>query len=748
MASGSSSDSTSRGGTANFKVYQEHPADSAATNEPSSQVSAFVIHEACGAAKLEQSAVPHMGLPMTTSKLANQQGRTPNQDPSLKVRCLKLLYTCVEPIADLLQEAPSVSLRGQQQHPSLSKSSNSASSISGSVNHNFQPILKALAIQIGFDPLFKLQDAKQQIAGLHQQLSQHQITQHTIDHVLASPEPMALRVEASPEALLKRLHLGESAPPKDPAIANEPSSSHPFDAPNHSWGNLGSSTLGKAPSSQAGWNSGSAWNAHSIQGHPPSQQQTQPSGTLPTPMTRAGPGPGLSLNIQRGWSGSVVTSNPSTASFTPPLTPFEHPHLSNTAPWHPRAAAAPFAPVGAEMGAPWNACSSSFDQTSQQQYLPPTEPINYRRLLDRNVSCSWKYIVDKIICSNDQQASIFLQQKLKVSPAELKLELVDAIIDQAYPLMINRFGNFLIQRCLEHGSPEQVNAIANTIRGKTLELSMDAFGCHVVQKALDVVPETYKASMVHELLRQVPQTVVHRYACHVWQKLFELRWKDSPPQIMRYVNEALCGMWHEVALGETGSLVVQNIFENCLDEDKRPCVTEVLQKIDIVAHGQFGNWCIQHVCEHGAPSDKRCAIEHVLQNATSYSTDQFASKVVEKCLKVGGADFLDRYLSKVCEARPDRPRMPLIDIAGDQYGNYLIQHILLNADVPHRETVAQHIRKHMVSLRGSKFGSRVALLCCNPSVTTRPGPPVPFNDRFYNPYAGITGRNALPGSCR
>jgi hypothetical protein len=37
---------------------------------------------------------------------------------------------------------------------------------------------------------------------------------------------------------------------------------------------------------------------------------------------------------------------------------------------------------------------------------------------------------------------------------------------------------------------------------------------------------------------------------------------------MKYVNEALRGMWHEVALGETGSLVVQNIFENCLENDK------------------------------------------------------------------------------------------------------------------------------------------------------------------------------------
>jgi len=206
--------------------------------------------------------------------------------------------------------------------------------------------------------------------------------------------------------------------------------------------------------------------------------------------------------------------------------------------------------------------------TEGPTYLPTTEPLNYRRLLDRNVNCNWKYIVDKIVCNNDQQASIFLQQKLKVRTPEQKYEIVEAIVAQAYPLMVNRFGNFLVQRCFEHGTPEQVIKIAEAIRGNTLNLSMDPFGCHVVQKAFDSVPEDYKAIMVHELLRRIPETVIHRYACHVWQKLFELRWTESPPQIMRYVNEALRGMWHEVALGETGSLVVQNIFENCLEEDK------------------------------------------------------------------------------------------------------------------------------------------------------------------------------------
>lgn len=38
----------------------------------------------------------------------------------------------------------------------------------------------------------------------------------------------------------------------------------------------------------------------------------------------------------------------------------------------------------------------------------------------------------------------------------------------------------------------------------------------------------------------------------------------------------------------------------------------------------------------------------------------------------------------------------------------------------------------MVSLRGSKFGSRVAMLCCNPSHATRPGPGAGIQIGRYN----------------
>jgi hypothetical protein len=178
--------------------------------------------------------------------------------------------------------------------------------------------------------------------------------------------------------------------------------------------------------------------------------------------------------------------------------------------------------------------------------------------------------IDRILQATDQQASIHLQQKLKTSPPDQKTQIIDSILGggQAYSLMCNRFGNFLIQRCFEFGTPQQIESLAQAMRGNTLTLACDPFGCHVVQKALDTVEENSKARIVTEMFRRIPETIVHRYACHVWQKVFEIRWIDSPPAVMTYVNNAVAGKWLNVAVDETGSLVVQGIFENCPEHDK------------------------------------------------------------------------------------------------------------------------------------------------------------------------------------
>ena len=58
-------------------------------------------------------------------------------------------------------------------------------------------------------------------------------------------------------------------------------------------------------------------------------------------------------------------------------------------------------------------------------------------------------------------------------------------------------------------------------------------------------------------------------------------------KIVQRVDAALKGQWHLVANDENGSLVVQCIFENCTDGDKREIVKEVLVYAADIAKGVY-----------------------------------------------------------------------------------------------------------------------------------------------------------------
>ncbi|KAJ3220201.1 hypothetical protein HDU67_005527 [Dinochytrium kinnereticum] len=347
-------------------------------------------------------------------------------------------------------------------------------------------------------------------------------------------------------------------------------------------------------------------------------------------------------------------------------------------------------------------------------YLDAMSPNRLQHLggMDRHANASFHYLVDKIVKTNDQPASLLLQQKLKTGNPEVRTTLFEAIRSQALPLIRNRFGNFLMQRCLEHGTPSQVRVLAGAMVGHIYALSCDRFGCHVVQKALDVCEDDVKLQIISELLRAIPETITHRFACHVWQRVFETRWSgpNHRPRVAQRVDAALKGQWHLVANDENGSLVVQCIFENCEDGDKNGIVREVLGHTIDIARGQWGNWVIQHLLEHGSPSDKQHILKVVARHVYSMSIDQFASKVVEKGLKTCQRrdlyDIVDMVLSpSLRESGPG-----ILDMMNNQYANYVVQHILTLSDPNQRDACARLIAPHLPILRGSKYGQRVAAI--------------------------------------
>ncbi|KAF5376188.1 hypothetical protein D9757_009300 [Collybiopsis confluens] len=344
------------------------------------------------------------------------------------------------------------------------------------------------------------------------------------------------------------------------------------------------------------------------------------------------------------------------------------------------------------------------------------EPINFLSLLHPSSSPPYQSFVSRIIKSSDQQASIFLQQKLKVADVTERAKILDAICARGFEMMAHRFGNWAVQRCLEAAStPEERKKIAACMRGRIVELATNCYGCHVLQKALDC-EEDIRLLIVSELLLGDPaQTLVNKHASHVWSKIMELSWTPPAPPIFAYVNKSLKGKWAALACHETGSLVVQHAFENLEDDAKDGIVDELLNHgtpvFSEVAKNQWGSYCVQHILEHGSEKHRQLTLDHLINGLLEYATNEQGYKSITKALKEGGNDTLDRVVKRMCEpAKTSSRRAMVVDLALSVTGSQLIASVLPSADREQRALLYDCIRGHIVTLRGCKTGSKVIWL--------------------------------------
>ncbi|KAI0640145.1 ARM repeat-containing protein [Trametes polyzona] len=343
------------------------------------------------------------------------------------------------------------------------------------------------------------------------------------------------------------------------------------------------------------------------------------------------------------------------------------------------------------------------------------EPINFLSLLHPSSTPPYDLFVARIIKSSDQQASIFLQQKLKVADTDERAKIVDAICAKGFEMMAHRFGNWAVQRCLEATSSlEERRKIVACMRGRVVDLATNCYGCHVLQKALDCEEEV-RLLIVSELLLGDPaQTLVNKHASHVWSKIMELTWTPPAPPIFAYVNKSLKGKWAALACHETGSLVVQHAFENLEEAAKDGIVDELLNQgpniFGEVAKSQWGSYCIQHILEHGSQRHRDMAMGHLLTGLLEYATNEQGIKSITKALKEGGKDTLDRVIRRMCEPAKSARRAMIVDLALSATGSQLIASVLPNADKDQRALLYESIRGHIVTLRGCKTGSKVIWL--------------------------------------
>ncbi|KAM9201316.1 pumilio homolog 2 isoform 3-T3 [Dugong dugon] len=365
------------------------------------------------------------------------------------------------------------------------------------------------------------------------------------------------------------------------------------------------------------------------------------------------------------------------------------------------------------------ASSTSSLFSSSSQLFPPSRlrynrsdimPSGRSRLLEdfrnnRFPNLQLRDLIGHIVeFSQDQHGSRFIQQKLeRATPAERQM-VFNEILQAAYQLMTDVFGNYVIQKFFEFGSLDQKLALATRIRGHVLPLALQMYGCRVIQKALESISSDQQviSEMVKELDGHVLKCVKDQNGNHVVQKCIEC----VQPQSLQFIIDAFKGQVFVLSTHPYGCRVIQRILEHCTAEQTLPILEELHQHTEQLVQDQYGNYVIQHVLEHGRPEDKSKIVSEIRGKVLALSQHKFASNVVEKCVTHASRAERALLIDEVC-CQNDGPHSALYTMMKDQYANYVVQKMIDMAEPAQRKIIMHKIRPHITTLRKYTYGKHI-----------------------------------------
>lgn len=327
----------------------------------------------------------------------------------------------------------------------------------------------------------------------------------------------------------------------------------------------------------------------------------------------------------------------------------------------------------------------------------------------------------------DQHGSRFIQQRLEVCSDEDKQAVFDEIITAAQSLMTDVFGNYVLQKLFEYGTADQCETLALLLKGQSVNLAMQMYGCRVVQKALEYVNTPRLIDLVSEFENpKLLLSCVHdSNGNHVIQKCIEIVSKvakeaqttaesERLSSKIQFIINAFRGNVKKLSSHPYGCRVVQRILEHCSNDQKAIVLEELRQCCTELVQDCYGNYVIQFVMQHGWEPDRAVLIREVQSNLLDFSQHKFASNVVEKCLQYANKKDRDEMIWKIINFTFDskspvdsKGHCVLESMVRDPYANYVVQKVIDVSDDRQRAAIMRYVKENITQLRRYTYGKHI-----------------------------------------
>ena len=253
----------------------------------------------------------------------------------------------------------------------------------------------------------------------------------------------------------------------------------------------------------------------------------------------------------------------------------------------------------------------------------------------------------------DQSGSRFIQQRLEMGDHTEQQLVMKEVLRAIRRLRNDVFGNYVVQKLLDFGTAKMKSEIRDTLEGEMLSLSLQMYGCRVVQKAIETVDEEDLPRLLREFHNDVLGCIHDQNGNHVIQKCIEvLNGRANKAEALRdlhratFLREQIDFILNDILSNAIalschpyGCRVLQRILEHCTEEKKMAILNEIKLCHKDLLDDQYGNYVIQHVLQYGRDVDRDSIVQIVVDcGLLGLARQKFASNVVEKLLKYGNND--------------------------------------------------------------------------------------------------------------
>ncbi|XP_073003084.1 pumilio homolog 5-like [Typha latifolia] len=238
------------------------------------------------------------------------------------------------------------------------------------------------------------------------------------------------------------------------------------------------------------------------------------------------------------------------------------------------------------------------------------------------------------------------------------------------------------------------------ITGRVVEFSADQHGSRFIQQKLETCSAEDKASVFKEVLPQASSLMTDVFGNYVIQKFFE----HGNPDQRKELADKLSGHILSLSLQMYGCRVIQKALEVIELNQKTQLVQELDGHVMRCVRDQNGNHVIQK-CIECIPTEKIDFIISALHGqVATLSTHPYGCRVIQRVLEhctdeMQSQCIVDEILQSVCL------------LAEDQYGNYVIQHVLERGMAQKRTQLISKLAGHVVQMSQHKYASNVIEKC-------------------------------------